>query len=52
MLLPITITIGFVGYSVETYIRPPIKPENKSKSVAERREERRLREMEGKGDIR
>ena len=48
VMLPITITIGFIGYSIETYWRP-LKPlEGRPKSVSELREERRLREMETK----
>ena len=45
ILLPITITVGFIGYSIETYIRPP-QPAEKSKSVSEIREERRLRKLD------
>jgi len=45
VLLPVTITVGFIGYSIETYIRSP-PPVEKSKSVSELREERRLRQMD------
>lgn len=45
ILLPVTITVGFIGYSIETYIRPP-QPAEKSKSVSEIREERRLRRLD------
>ena len=39
ILLPITITVGFIGYSIETYIRPP-QPAEKSKSVSETKDEK------------
>ena len=44
IMLPITITIGFIGYSIENYLRPPVAPAN-SKSRSEMREERRLKEL-------
>ncbi len=48
VILPITITIGFVGYSVETYIRPPKSLDQLplSQSVSEVRQERLLEDME------
>lgn len=45
IMLPITITVGFIGYSIENYLRPP-KALPSSKSTTERREERRLKELE------
>lgn len=44
ILLPITMTIGFVGSTIEWKLRgdKPIEP---PKSIAEQRDERRLREM-------
>ena len=45
ILLPITITVGFIGYSIENYIRPPRQLTQQSKSISEQREERRLKEM-------
>ena len=45
IMLPITITIGFIGYSIENYLRPPVAPPT-TKSTSEMREERRLREMQ------
>ncbi len=48
IMLPITITVGFIGYSIENYFRPPSLPEGKSQSVSEIREERRLRDLEKK----
>ena len=44
IMLPITITVGFIGYSIENYLRPPVAPPT-SKSMSELREERRLREL-------
>ena len=49
VLLPITITVGFIGYSIENYIRSP-QPGEKSKSVSEIREERRLSQMDSTGN--
>ena len=46
IMLPITITVGFIGYSIENYLRPQVKPPTSSKSTSEAREERRLREMQ------
>lgn len=48
VLLPITIVVGFIGYSIENYVRPA-KAVERSKSVSEEREERRLRQMEKRG---
>jgi hypothetical protein len=45
LMLPVTITVGFIGYSIENYLRPPIAPPT-SKSTSEMREERRLRELQ------
>lgn len=44
-MLPITITVGFIGYTIESSLRSPRTVE-RSRSVAEMREERRLEEME------
>ena len=44
LLLPLTVLIGFVGYSVESYIRPPTK-RIKGKSIEEIRNERYLQEI-------
>ena len=46
IMLPITITIGFIGYSIENYFRRPQLPDAMSQSVIEIREERRLKELE------
>ena len=45
IMLPITITVGFIGYSIESYFRSPVAPAN-TKSTSEMREERRLRELQ------
>ena len=44
ILLPITMTIGFIGSSVEWKLRGN-KPIEAPKSIAEQRDERRLKEM-------
>ncbi len=48
VILPITITIGFIGYSIETYARPPKSLDQlpPSQSVSERRQERLLEDLE------
>lgn len=47
VMLPITITIGFIGYSIESYFRKPVANHgSESQSVIEIREERRLRDIE------
>ena len=46
-LLPLTVLIGLVGYSVESYLRPP-KKRAKGKSIEEIRNERYLQEIENK----
>ena len=50
VMLPVTITIGFIGYSIENYLRPPVAPPT-SKSTTELREERRLRELEERSTV-
>ena len=52
ILLPITITIGFIGYSMENYIRPQpaVKELPMSKSVSELRQERQLESVREKSD--
>lgn len=49
IMLPITITVGFIGYQLEGYLRSP-RPELEadSKSVIEQRQERMLRDMDKK----
>ncbi|KAI6651527.1 Cathepsin L [Oopsacas minuta] len=47
LLLPLTVLIGLVGYSVESYIRPP-RRKIKGKSIEEIRNERYLQEIENK----
>ena len=44
ILLPFTMTIGFIGYTLEWTIRGN-KITEAPKSIAEQREERRLREL-------
>ena len=44
VLLPFTMTIGFIGYTLEWKIRGN-KVTEAPKSIAEQREERRLREL-------
>lgn len=44
VVLPIAIVVGYIGYSIETRLRPPRQVEGQ-KSASERREERRLEEM-------
>ena len=47
ILLPITITVGFIGYTIEGYVRSRSPPAlEASKSISELREERRLQELE------
>lgn len=45
ILLPFTMTIGFIGSSIEWRLRGN-KPIEAPKSIAEKRDERRLKEME------
>lgn len=44
VILPLTITIGFIGYSMENYFRPQLRVNElpSSKSVSELRQERQL----------
>ena len=44
VMLPVAIVVGFIGYSLETYVRPPRQVEG-GQSASERREERRLEAM-------
>lgn len=44
IMLPITMTIGFIGYNFENLVRRP--KSIKTQSTLERREERRLKEMD------
>ena len=48
VILPITITIGFIGYSIETYARPPKTVDQlpASLSVSEQRQERLLQDLQ------
>lgn len=46
LMLPVTITIGFIGYSIENYLRKPVEAPERPKSVSELREERRLKDIE------
>ena len=49
VMLPVTITVGFLGYQLESYLRSPRVPsELEVKSVIERRQDRILREMDQK----
>ena len=43
IMLPVTITVGYIGYSLEWMIRKPNL--EGPKSIQEQREERRLEEM-------
>ena len=45
IMLPVTMTIGFIGYNFENFVRRP-KSILKVESTLERREERRLKEMQ------
>lgn len=45
ILLPITMAVGFIGYSIENYLRKPVQAGELSKSTSELREERRLKSM-------
>ena len=47
IMLPITITVGYIGYTIEGYLRPHRIMEH-TKSVGEQREERRLEQMRQK----
>ena len=49
ILLPVTMTIGFIGYNLESVIRRKFgRTIEQPKSIDEQREERRLREMANK----
>lgn len=45
VMLPITITVGFIGYNMEQWIRNPQSQSISSMSTEERRKERQLREL-------
>lgn len=45
VMLPITITVGFIGYNMERWIRNPQSQSISSMSTEERRKERQLREL-------
>ena len=45
IMLPVTMTIGFIGYNFENLVRRP-KSIPKVESTLERREERRLKELQ------
>ena len=49
IMLPITMTIGFIGYNFENLLRGS-KSLPKVESTLERREERRLKEMQSASD--
>ncbi len=44
-MLPLTMTVGFIGYNLERYIRSPPEANQNSKSTIEVREERQLRSV-------
>ena len=44
IMLPVTITVGYIGYSLEWMIRKPRNLEG-PRSIQEQREERRLEEL-------
>lgn len=44
IMLPVTITVGFIGYNLEWAVRTS-KPVETVKSTQEQREERRLKEV-------
>lgn len=46
LLLPITILIGTIGYTMEAYLRNPVK--ERGKSVKDARDERYLKEIQNK----
>jgi len=47
VMLPVTITFGFLGYQLESYLRSPrVLSELELKSVMERRQDRTLKEMD------
>lgn len=47
IMLPITITVGFIGYNVEWAVRTPQLVEPPA-STQERREERRLKDIDSR----
>jgi hypothetical protein len=49
LMLPFTITVGFIGYSIENYLRAPVKVAERPKSISELREERRLKDLDNVG---
>ena len=44
IMLPVTVTVGFIGYNLEWAVRSS-KPVEAAKSTQEQREERRLKEV-------
>lgn len=49
IMLPITMTIGFIGYTLESYVRPRRAVQH-TPSASEQREERRLQELQQKSE--